>query len=200
MDKLSAEGYDTDKDQKRLEIYQEYFPPREQHISLLELGVGAGGSLEMWRDWFINGTIVGIEKDVSRIKLPTTERIFCYIKHQENTRALREVSHLHAPGGWDIIIDDASHRGDLTRISFRGLFGHLKGGGLYIIEDWGTSYMDDPAYDGMPYTGENHLAGMVGFLKELIDNLAQGRISGFQEQSPFERIVFAPGLAIVRKA
>ena len=49
-----------------------------------------------------------------------------------------------APDGFDIIIDDASHIGELTKTSFWHLFDHhLKPGGLYAIEDWGTGYLDD---------------------------------------------------------
>ena len=44
-----------------------------------------------------------------------------------------------APEGFDIIIDDASHFGDLTKIAFwHLLYNHLKPSGLYVIEDWGT--------------------------------------------------------------
>jgi len=47
-----------------------------------------------------------------------------------------------APEGFDIIIDDCSHIGEFTAVSFWHLFDrHLKPGGLYVIEDWGTGYM-----------------------------------------------------------
>jgi hypothetical protein len=49
-----------------------------------------------------------------------------------------------APEGFDIIIDDASHFGDLTKIAFWHLFdNHLKPSRLYVIEDWGTGYWSD---------------------------------------------------------
>ncbi|HYY94551.1 MAG TPA: hypothetical protein VE713_08540 [Pyrinomonadaceae bacterium] len=42
-----------------------------------------------------------------------------------------------------MIIDDCSHVGTLARASFWHLFErHLKPGGLYVIEDWGTGYWD----------------------------------------------------------
>lgn len=56
-----------------------------------------------------------------------------------------------APEGFDIIIDDASHFGDLTKIAFWHLFdNHLKPSGLYVIEDWGTGYWSDWT-DGKAY-------------------------------------------------
>lgn len=36
----------------------------------------------------------------------------------------------------DLVIDDASHRYELTRTSFNVLFPRLRDGGLYVIEDW----------------------------------------------------------------
>jgi len=54
-----------------------------------------------------------------------------------------------------VIIDDCSHIGELTRISFWHLFtNHLKPGGIYAIEDIGTSYMDK--YMGSFVDGEGY--------------------------------------------
>jgi hypothetical protein len=39
----------------------------------------------------------------------------------------------------DLVIDDASHNYELSRVSFEGLFPSLRPGGWYIIEDWGWS-------------------------------------------------------------
>ncbi|HDM77296.1 MAG TPA: hypothetical protein ENG51_12645 [Deltaproteobacteria bacterium] len=99
--------------------------------------------------------------------------------------------------GFDIIIDDASHIGELTKIAFWHLFdNHLKPGGLYVIEDWGTGYWDDWP-DGKRFNAKpkilstvwpkvlsrlniarkipfkiptsSHNYGMVGFIKDLVD-------------------------------
>lgn|GEM_PF-1870158 len=99
--------------------------------------------------------------------------------------------------GFDIIIDDASHIGELTKIAFWHLFdNHLKPGGLYVIEDWGTGYWDDwpdgKRFDAKPkilstvwpkvlsrlniarkipfkIPTSSHNYGMVGFIKDLVD-------------------------------
>ena len=45
------------------------------------------------------------------------------------------------------------------------------------VEDWGTGYWDCYA-DGSAYRpGVNHLAGMVGFIKELVDECGMGDIT-----------------------
>lgn len=142
---LPLKQYDSDKvDHRYLETYDPVLEPWvHKEITLLELGVHKGGSLLLWRDYFPHGTIAGID-----IKLPDgfpqTDRIHLFQGSQADKQLLSRVAGQLAPAGFDIIIDDASHLGELTEIAFWHLFdNHLKPGGLYVIEDWGTGYWDD---------------------------------------------------------
>lgn len=142
---LQLDRYDSDKISNRyLERYDPILKPwLNKKISLLELGVHTGGSLLLWRDYFPSGTIIGID-----IRLPTelktTDRIHVYEGNQADVEFLSRVANEVAPEGFDIIIDDASHIGELTKVTFWHLFkNHLRLGGLYVIEDWGTGYWDD---------------------------------------------------------
>ena len=176
--RLDASGYDTDK-AYYLPVYEEHLAPfAGRGIKLLELGIAKGGSLLLWRDYFPNGTIVGLDRERVQLEDPTG-RIHVYQGAQEDTELLDRIAREIAPEGFDIIIDDCSHQGELTRISFWHLFEHhLKPGGLFAIEDWGTGYWDGWT-DGAryrpskPVKGESrfpsHDYGMVGFIKELID-------------------------------
>jgi hypothetical protein len=47
------------------------------------------------------------------------------------------------PFGFDLVMDDTSHVGALSHITFHAVFPHFKGGGIYIVEDWGSGYWDD---------------------------------------------------------
>lgn len=194
---LSLEQYETDKIKNRyLERYDPILEPWvEKKLTLLELGVHKGGSLLLWRDYFPLGTIVGID-----IKLPAdfqpTERVHLFQGSQADPQFLSHVSNQIAPEGFDIIIDDASHIGELTKIAFWHLFdNHLKPNGLYVIEDWGTGYWGDwfdgktlnfEAYVERPWARgmlwwkvarklhlrrpmRAHSYGMVGFIKQLVD-------------------------------
>lgn len=150
-----------------------------------------------------------------------------------------------APEGFDIIIDDASHIGELTRIAFWHLFdNHLKPGGLYVIEDRGTGYWDDwpdgksislsrPAVSRLQgrllswlgvIATKRHLKilsslfhfsktpfhchgyGMVGFVKELVDeqgaaDLTRARFDETpKRQSRFESVLITPFIVFVREA
>jgi cephalosporin hydroxylase len=59
----------------------------------------------------------------------------------------------------DLVIDDASHRLDLSRISFDLVFPRVRPGGCFVIEDWAWAHedlsdVDDPSIvpDGPPLT------------------------------------------------
>jgi hypothetical protein len=234
---LDLAKYDSDKIANRyLERYDPILEPMiEKKIVLLELGVLEGGSLLLWRDYFPLGTIVGIDVSPPKNFRPG-ERIHTFEGNQADRRFLSHVANLTAPGGFDIIIDDASHLGELTKTAFWHLFeNHLKPGGLYVIEDWGTGYWDDwpdgksldldanlrtqpkktplghlwlriTGRRGLKLPMHCHSYGMVGFIKQLIDeqgahDVTRENSSGRPRREPkFESIIVMPSLVFVRKA
>jgi hypothetical protein len=151
---IDAAAYDTDKAQHThyLRHYEEYLQPFVgKPVKLLELGIYRGGSLLLWRDYFEKGLIVGL--DLKAVDLnDETGRIRTYQGEQQDTALLDRIVHENAPEGFDIVIDDCSHIGELTRISFWHLFdNHLKPGGLYVIEDWATGYWNS-FFDGASFS------------------------------------------------
>ena len=142
--KIEARRYNTDKPSFDVyfRTYERLFGPlANKPVHLLELGISQGGSLELWRDYFPKGTIAGIDIAPVRLEDPSG-RIHVYRGLQHDAALLDRVRRETAPGGFDIIIDDCSHIGEFTALSFWHLFdSHLKPGGLYVIEDWGTGYM-----------------------------------------------------------
>lgn len=194
---LSLKQYNTDKiDNRYVDTYDPIFSPWvDKKIELLELGVQKGGSLLLWHDYFPLGTIAGIDINLPKDFQPR-ERIHIFEGSQSDPRFLSHVANKIAPEGFDIIIDDASHIGELTKIAFWHLFdNHLKPNGLYVIEDWGTGYWDDwsdgrsldletyfqPRLERSPFwlklakkmrlkkPMQCHRYGMVGFIKQLVD-------------------------------
>ena len=134
---------DTDKTQSQgyIENYERHFGHlRNMPVQLLELGVWHGGSLLMWQEYFATGLVVGLDLQPNPLK-EMPERVRFYQGSQDDGILLGHVARECAPDGFDIIIDDASHIGTLARTSFHNLFEkHLKSGGIYVIEDWGTGY------------------------------------------------------------
>jgi len=143
---INAAGYDVDKAFHIgwLESYEECFESlTDKEMKLLELGVLHGASLKMWHDYFEKGIIVGLDIKAVNVDDPTG-RIRVYQGSQQDTELLDRIAHEQAPEGFDVIIDDCSHIGRLTRTSFWHLFdNYLKPGGIYVIEDYMTGYMND---------------------------------------------------------
>ena len=227
---LDLSLYRTDKiSNNYLPVYDPILAPLvERDVKLLELGVFEAESLRLWRDYFPKGTIVGV--DSRRISLTDSgTRIHIYQGEQQDRECLSRLARERAPEGFDIIIDDASHIGDLTRASFWHLFeNHLKPGGLYVIEDWGTGYWGDWP-DGRSHRPpgkfllgamrvlrrlrlsqgvyfHNHNWGMVGFIKELIDeqgahDLTRASVDKKPKRWPkFKQVLVTPSIVFVTKA
>jgi len=210
---LDLGRYGTDKiNHGYLEVYDPMLVRWvDREIRLLEIGIHKGGSLQLWRDYFPRGTVVGIDLILPE-QFVCEERIQIFQGNQADRAFLSEVANRTAPEGFDIIIDDASHIGELTKTTFWHLFHHhLKTGGLYAIEDWGTGYLDAfpdcKIFDPKPSTLDPfpcHSYGMVGFVKELVDEQAAGSIAmGRKEKfrlSNFENLVITLGVVFVTKA
>ena len=197
---------------KMYRFYEPYLLPlRKDKINILELGVHTGCSLMMWNEYFPHATIAGL--DLVPVKRELPPRVHFHCGGQDDLDLLTEISHRHAPEGWDIIIDDASHIGSLTKTSFWHLFrNHLKAGGLYFIEDWGTGFWDDWV-DGKIYQEDipdepnrfpSHDHGMVGFVKQLVDEAGRNAIHRTSDlpserRTMFDHMVINPGFAMVQK-
>ena len=226
---LIAYKYDTDKSQLYLNNYERYFQSiADQNVKLLELGIDKGGSLLMWRDFFQNGRIVGLDLEYFDVDDPKG-KIKVYQGDQRDVNLLSRIGGECAPEGFDIIIDDASHIAEFTKISFWHLFdNHLKPGGIYVIEDWRTGYWDAWP-DGKKYKQPNpekassfrlfrkekrdkslfpsHSYGMVGLVKQLVDELGMDAITnparnGLSPQRfpKFQRMEICPGQVFIVKA
>jgi hypothetical protein len=250
-----AAKYDTDKavHTHYLRNYEHYFGDlRDREVRLFELGIKAGGSLYLWRDYFERGLIVGL--DVEPVQLEDASgRIRTYQGMQQDTALLDRIAQENAPEGFDIIIDDCAHIGVLARASFWHLFEHhLKSGGVYVIEDWGTGYWDgwldgvgykrerkslnpalyrstravsrmqqSPVVSRVPFAGKllskvkaavlgaqyhSHDYGMVGFVKELVDELGMADIThpqmgtGTPRKSKFREMRLSQSHVFVVKA
>ncbi|MHB8689893.1 MAG: class I SAM-dependent methyltransferase [Solirubrobacteraceae bacterium] len=202
-----------------LPIYEQLLAEyRQRSFVLLELGVWRGDSLEMWRDCFPRATIIGV--DLNAPELDLGRRVKIISGDQSDAELLARVRGEHAPEGFDVIIDDASHVGELSARSLKALYGpHLRPGGLYVIEDWGTGYVTswpdgaqlaspvgveqlDTLTDGHRF--ESHDSGLVGLIKRLVDHTAALTLSVHQPERVedplgIEWMRIHDGLVILRK-
>lgn len=132
------------------DIYQAYFSDiREEPLTILEIGAGVAGpnwdtgivggrnpggaSIRMWYDFFPKARIVTI--DINPAAFLENDRIETYTVDQGSEESLAAFLADIGPVQFDIVIDDGSHVPEHQQTSLGMLFGAVKPGGLYFIED-----------------------------------------------------------------
>jgi hypothetical protein len=151
--------------------YMNHFSPlRYDPVRVLEIGIGGykyessgGGSLHMWQRFFPRGLVYGLDlypkPNVHGSRIHT-------IQGDQNDRSfLRSLAARYGP--FDIIIDDGSHVNEHVRTSFEELFGCVRPGGYYVIEDMHTSYWPEYGGEAPPCSPRT----TIGLLTELIEKL-----------------------------
>lgn len=127
------------------EVYEKVLSHiKDQKVSLLEIGVQNGGSLDIWAEYFDNAVnLVGcdINPKVEELEYndPRIKVIGKSATHPETHALIKKIS----SEGYDVIIDDGSHRSMDTLSNFINYFDLLKPGGFFIIEDMHCAYWEE---------------------------------------------------------
>ncbi len=172
---ILARKYGTDKYANRYTVaYQRQFAAiRHRRLKILEIGIGSGRSLRMWRDFFPRSTIYGI--DIHDKREHEGRRITVFQGDQSDPLSLSKIA--DEIGELDIIIDDGSHVNEHIITSFHALFPRLAEGGVYAIEDLNTSYW--PEYGGEWAILDNDFTA-AAMLKSLVDGLHYSKIPNYK--------------------
>ena len=191
---LAKSNYSSDPVTKPLRYYEIYEQAlREEGLSpkfILEIGVYEGESTKALSRCFPSALIVALDLNLRDIDFTGYENVHYLQCDQTDSAKLQSICEDNFPDGLDLVIDDASHIGHLSKVTFNCVFPHLRSGGLYIIEDWGTGYWET-WIDGehftdckVPATADriakkvpSHDFGMVGFVKSLVDYTATDDIA-----------------------
>ncbi len=175
----APKAYETDKvDQGYMPAYNTIADQLGGAARVCELGVFNGGSLATWRDLFPQGTIAGVDTNPQAHWPAGTIRIVA----GQDDPALPGMLRGHARE-WDLIVDDASHDGDLTARAFGLLWPLVSPGGFYVIEDWFTGFPE--------YHGPCKSPAMLDLARSLLDRL--------RKDSDTESVSYRYGMAIIRK-
>ena len=197
-------------------------PLRERVATVLELGIHKGASLLMWKEYFPQAVVHGL--DIAGAprglngKVGRT-RIICHRGNQIHKKVTDAIA--DACGGTiDIVVDDASHRDEDQKRSFLNLWPRVTPGGYYIVEDVCCNYWDSFGNQWPPHEGAtiNFLRGLVhdvNFRGHRVDpdskhpmNVRRPKalIADLQERFPntdmdltIEEIVFANSTVLLRK-
>lgn len=160
----SHSGRIVHKIQHYIPIYESYFEVfRGKSPKVLEIGVGKGGSLQVWRKYFgEDATIVGL--DIREKCLDYVEDgISVVIGDQTNPEIIKETVAKYGP--FDVVIDDGSHMMSHISSTFELLYKTLPPDGVYLIEDLCCSYWSE--FEG----GLRKETTFVEIAKRLVDEL-----------------------------
>jgi Methyltransferase domain len=165
--------------------WKHYFPIYERHfhefvnksIVFLEIGVGRGGSLQMWKRYFgPHARIIGIDID-PECKALEEDQIEIRIGRQQDHQFLQSV--LEEFGPLDVVLDDGSHMMSHVIASFEFLYPRVTKNGIYMVEDLHTAYW--PEYEG----GLHRPTTFIEVCKRLIDELNADHSRGTLAPSRF---------------
>lgn len=125
---------DTDKctTHSYIDVYETLFSNIRNTVkNVLEIGVQTGGSLLMWRDYFPNAQIYGIDIDKNCINKVNDPRIIIVCSNAYDT----SFDLLQKYGYFDIIIDDGSHDPIHQQFVAEHYVKLLSSNGILVIED-----------------------------------------------------------------
>lgn len=149
--------------------------------TLIEVGTYQGESAHILARAYPESRILTIDLVDRGIDFSNVPNVTFLCKSQSDPELADVVSAVF-PDGVDLVIDDASHFGYESMMTFNSLFPLLKSGGGYFVEDWGTGYWDswtdgsrfqrfltETPESAHPKRFPSHDFGMVGFVKSLVD-------------------------------
>lgn len=174
---LSPKGYTL--------YYEKYFESiRLSKLNVLEIGVFRGASLQMWSDYFPDANIYGLDiRKTCKRYTDVDKRIKVFIGDQANENLLHRM--MCKIGTLNIVIDDGGHHMLQQQTSFRVLFPYIVPGGVYVIEDLGTSYRETHGGGGKEST--------IEYLKKLVDTVngeCEGAVVGVEGISFYHHLAF----------
>jgi len=142
--------------------YKLFFEPmRHLPIKVLEVGIYHGDSLRLWKEYFPNATIYGV--DIEDCSQHNEDRIITDITDQSSGYSL-SMFKARFPS-MDIIIDDGSHQCKDQILTFEKLWSSLNSGGFYVCEDLLCSYFGQWSKDGV---------SMISRVKQMVDEVNMG--------------------------
>jgi predicted O-methyltransferase YrrM len=134
---------------------------------VLELGIFQGGSFVFLDKLLTPRQIAAVDIATAPVE-PLIDyasnrpgRFLHFGTDQADESALRRIVEHELQGELDLVIDDASHRYDLTKRSFEILYPLLRGGGLYVIEDWAWAHLPSYQQQDAPFADRPALTNLL---------------------------------------
>jgi hypothetical protein len=161
------------------DVYHRHFERfRGQPLTMIEIGIFNGGSLQMWRDYLgPKATIVGVDvnPECTRFAEPGIEIV---IGDQADRAFLGSLGDRYSD--FAILLDDGGHRMHQQIATFEELYPRLRSEGVYLCEDTHSSYM--PVFGG----GYRRAGTFIETAKSLVDRLNAFHSKDLSELAPDE--------------
>ena len=146
------------------DIYDAHFDRyRGTSVKVLEIGIGGGGSLQMWKWYFGNkAKIYGIDIDPEKLFKEARIKTFCcdVVNADDLTTLMESLPRI------DIVIDDGGHMMDQQITTFETVYPFISDDGIYLCEDTHTSFF--PEHGG----GPSRKRTFMGLMKKKVDELS----------------------------
>jgi hypothetical protein len=169
--------------------------------NICEIGIYKGGSIAFYHKLFNPEKIVAFDLQEKQPEIldqyiddnALGNVIKTYYGVDQSDRYLLEAISVKEIGSafYDVIVDDASHLLEPTRLSFNALFPKLRCGGYYLIEDWGWAHWNRPEWqdNGGPWKEQRPLSNLVFEICMLMAS----------RPDLIESVKLLPAYAIIRK-
>jgi hypothetical protein len=206
---------------KPLSYYEKYDEFLNRHkiepASILEIGTYEGESTKIFSQRFPDAKILTVDLDTSLANFDNFNNIFYEKIDQTDSFKFKNLIESSFPLGISLVVEDASHFGYFSHLTFKIVFPHLREGGAYFVEDWGTGYWDSwpdgsryQEFDiltevkNLPKRIPSHDFGMVGFVKSLVDLTHESAIKVNQNdpssrKSRLRTLEFGEGVCLMVK-
>ena len=152
---------------------------KNKKITLVEIGVGDGGSLFMWRSFFGNKCrVIGIELNPEAKKLKKNG-FEIYIGDQSDKKFWKKF--YKKVGKIDLLIDDGGHTNIQQITTLVESFKNIRDGGMIIIEDTHTSFMKKKGF------GNPSKYSLINFSSSIIENLHRRNPNLIKKMNDFSK-------------
>ena len=136
---------------------------RGQNVNFLEIGIDKTESLKLWKGYFGNVNLHGI--DIDEKEFNDTEVTLHKIDQSNSLELDKFVANVGIK--FDVILDDGSHVPEHQILTINKLWNLVKPGGIYIIEDIETSYWKKSKIYGYRFNARRQ--GIMHEFSKLID-------------------------------
>lgn len=129
-------------------------------ITFVEVGASTGASLLMWKTYFQNARVIGIDNDLSSAEL-SREGVEMFIGDQASPQFWE--TFYKTVGPIDVLLDDGGHTNEQQIVTVSQALAHVRDDGVILVEDVHASYMDE-FLNPSPYS-------FINFAKHLVDSV-----------------------------